>query len=417
MRISILSILLLVVATTEIIYAQKNKPTYNTYKGLVMAGYQGWFGAPEDGADRGWYHYTNEGKFEPGYSSIDFWPDVSEYKKTYQTKFPFQDGSFAETYSSYDESSVNLHFKWMKQYGIDGVFMQRFVGEIKREKSKRHLDKVLESALKAAKKYNRAICIMYDLSGCKSSDMEFLEQDWKELQEKFELFDLKKNPTYLHHNSKPLLSVWGVGFNDGRRYSISDAGKVIDGLKNAENPVSIMLGIPYYWRELRKDTEKDAKLYDVIKKSDIILPWAVGRYGHHGNVNTESMIKKDIEWCQENGVDYVPLIFPGFTWGNLTKQPDKYDQIPRNSGKFFWDQVSNAKRAGAEMLYIAMFDEVDEGTAIFKCLRRNEVPLNGDKKFVGINNELENDHYLWLTGQAAKWIRGDKEFKNNVPKR
>lgn len=34
-------------------------------------------------------------------------------------------------YSPYDEESVDLHFKWMKEYDIDSVHMQKFVGEIK----------------------------------------------------------------------------------------------------------------------------------------------------------------------------------------------------------------------------------------------------------------------------------------------
>ena len=39
------------------------------------------------------------------------------------------------------------------------------------------------------------------------------------------------------------------------------------------------------------------------------------------------------------------------------------DDIPRCGGRFFWSQIVAAKRAGAEMLYVAMFDEVDERPA------------------------------------------------------
>ncbi|WP_197084040.1 hypothetical protein [Sphingobacterium sp. Ag1] len=51
-----------------------------------MAGYQGWFNSPTDGADRGWYHYRGKNGFQPGSTNIDFWPDVSAYKKTYDSR-------------------------------------------------------------------------------------------------------------------------------------------------------------------------------------------------------------------------------------------------------------------------------------------------------------------------------------------
>ena len=92
---------------------------YNSYKGLVMAGYQGWFNAPGDGSGRGWHHYNGSNGFRPGSCSVDFWPEVSEYKKLYKTEFTFADGKPASVFSSYDESTVDLHFKWMKQYGLD----------------------------------------------------------------------------------------------------------------------------------------------------------------------------------------------------------------------------------------------------------------------------------------------------------
>ena len=53
------------------------------------------------------------------------------------------------------------------------------------------------------------------------------------------------------------------------------------------------------------------------------------------------------------------------------------------------------------MLYIAMFDELDEGTAIFKTT--SQVPV-GAEGFV-TEPELKSDHYLWLTGMIGKALR------------
>lgn len=86
---------------------------YPSYKGLVMAGYQGWFHQPGKGV-----MYPDENSVR-----IDMWPDVSEYEKTYPTGQKLADGSTARFFSSTDESTVDLHFKWMQEYGLDGVFM------------------------------------------------------------------------------------------------------------------------------------------------------------------------------------------------------------------------------------------------------------------------------------------------------
>lgn len=391
---------------------------YTSYKGLVMAGYQGWFTAEGDGADRGWHHYEKSGKFEPGMNTIDFWPDVSEYTKTYKTAFKYADGKDAYVYSPYDAESVDLHFKWMKQYGLDGVFMQRFVSEIKSVKGKQHFNKVLDNALKAAGKYQRAICVMYDLSGCSPADLQILINDWNELQTTFALFDNAKNPTYLRHNKKPLLVIWGVGFNDGRKYSIPDVQSMVNTLKGPEKKVSIMLGVPYYWRTLQKDTENNPLLHGLIKSADIIMPWAVGRYNSGSYAATATAtLAGDINWCKSNNIYYVPLVFPGFSWGNLKNDFTIYNQIPRNKGEFFWQQVAGAKMSGAESLYLAMFDEIDEGTALFKCQKEGFLPLNGAGRFVGIEPELDTDYYLWLAGKATEWIHGVGNFGQNKPVR
>ena len=65
------------------------------------------------------------------------------------------------------------------------------------------------------------------------------------------------------------------------------------------------------------------------------------------------------------------------------------------------------------MIYVAMFDEVDEGTAIFKCA--NDVPDGAQSKFVTFEG-LPNDFYLKLVGKGAKLIRGDISLEaNNDP--
>lgn len=405
----------------EIVYDETGC-LYTAYDNLVMAGYQGWFAAQGDGSDRGWYHLgmANCGGFKPGCSAVDFYPDMSEYTQKYKTDFKYADGSDAYMYSPYDESTVDLHFKWMKDYGIDGVFMQRFVVEVKESnpKGKRHFNKVLENALKAAKKHGRAICVMYDLSGCGPEDVAYIEQDWKELQSAFNLFDNKTHPTYLRHNKKPLVVLWGVGFNDNRRYTTANVDQLVGKLKGPEKRVSVMLGVPYYWRSMKNDTENNPALHALIKKSDIIMPWAVGRYSSGNYAQVAGVeLAADIQWCKNNNVSYVPLAFPGFSWGNLKNDPAQYNSIPRLKGDFLWQQVAGAKISGAKSLYVAMFDEIDEGTAIFKCAREGELPLHGDRRFIGIEADLQSDHYLWLTGQAARWFHGEGGFNATKPVR
>ena len=122
-----------------------------------MAGYQGRFNCEGDGADRSWTRYRKKGVFEDGSCTIDLWPEIDEYKIKYKTPFTYADGSPAYVFSSYDESTVDLHFRWMKEYGIDGVFMQRFFSVLTSENRINHNDKVLRSAIKAAKKYGIAL--------------------------------------------------------------------------------------------------------------------------------------------------------------------------------------------------------------------------------------------------------------------
>jgi hypothetical protein len=159
------------------------------------------------------------------------------------------------------------------------------------------------------------------------------------------------------------------------------------------------------------DAINDSTLHHLIRKCDVVMPWLVGRFNEESFAPFAQMVKDDIAWCKENKVDYAPLAFPGFSWLNMAKNSKP---IPRNRGSFYWKQFSSYIGSGAEMLYLAMFDEIDEGTAIFKCA--TEVPV-GPSPFVAIDRDLGSDYYLWLAGQATKMLRKAIPFTDKVPKR
>jgi hypothetical protein len=106
------------------------------------------------------------------------------------------------------------------------------------------------------------------------------------------------------------------------------------------------------------------------------------------------------------------VIFPGFSWHNMNPQSPA-NLIPRRKGEFFWSQLIAAKKAGAQALYVAMFDEMNEGTAIFKCT--NHPPI-GASTFLTLEG-LPSDQYLWLAGQAGRVISGRTSPSAQVPVR
>lgn len=378
----------------------QEKVRFATPEGLVLAGYQGWFNAPDDGAGLGWKHYQKNKEFRPGACTIDLWPDVSEYPKTYPTEFVHADGRTAHVFSSHDKSVTDTHFRWMQEYGIDGVFMQRFVTSISSEKGRANYTHILFNAVDAAEKYDRAVCVMYDLSGMRPDQVRILEDDWKRLVSQG--LTSRKDNHYLHCNGKPLVAVWGAGFNDGRKYGYDEIEAIVDFF--IDQGCSVLLGVPARWRTLSMDTIDDDRLHKIIGKVDVVHPWYVGRFNYESYDSFASVVREDAQWCEKHGKLFMPVLFPGFSWHNLQGGvAAPLNQIPRKGGEFFWKQVCNSVQAGARTLYLAMFDEIDEGTAFFKCT--NDVPV-GDSPFLSYEG-CEPDRYLWLAGQAARVLRGE----------
>ncbi|WP_010136366.1 glycoside hydrolase family 71/99-like protein [Ochrovirga pacifica] len=387
-------------------------------KGKILSGYQGWFNTPTDGYNLGWKHYKISGKFEPGICSIDYWPDLTEFtdKELFETSFIHSNGRKANVFSSTHPKTVDRHFKWMEEYGIDGVFVQRFVTNVRNQTTHNNINAVFNNCYQSSLDHNRLISVMYDFSGSNQDIVENTIKDWKQLVDKYNINQSSKK-NLLTYNNKPIVALWGVGFKD-REYTLENVRELIRFFK--DDPVyggcSILLGVPTGWRTLTRDCINDPVLHELIKSIDIVHPWTPGRYNslNKANEHRQNYTKNDKAWCDANDLLYMPVVFPGFSWHNLKKglgEEADLGSIPRLKGEFLWRQFYNGISENVETMYVAMFDEMDEGTCIFKVT--DDVPI-GDSPFLDYEG-LPSDYYLWLTGKAGEMLRKEIPLTINQP--
>jgi hypothetical protein len=111
----------------------------------------------------------------------------------------------------------------------------------------------------------------------------------------------------------------------------------------------------------------------------------------------------------------MPVVYPGTSLHNDSGSP--YNEIPRQGGKLYWRQVYNAVSLGVPMIYNAMFDEVDEGTAMYKvAATAAEQPAGVDLVSLDADGyRLPDDWYLRLAGAASQMLRGEIPLQSTIP--
>ncbi len=137
----------------------------------------------------------------------------------------------------------------------------------------------------------------------------------------------------------------------------------------------------------------------MIRRLDAYAPWNIGNYSlDEANVRARRPRHRpgDQEECAAHGILWIPTVYPGFSWDNLTRQPPGSSLIERRGGlKFLWEQFVELHRLGCDTVHLSMFDEVDEGTALFKVT--SEPPENAH--FVGYDG-LPSDWYCRLVREG-----------------
>jgi hypothetical protein len=104
------------------------------------------------------------------------------------------------------------------------------------------------------------------------------------------------------------------------------------------------------------------------------------------------------------GIGYAPVLFPGFSWANLMSNPSIFNEIPRDGGRFFSAQIEGAIALAPQFIFIAMFDEVNEGTAMFKLASRaSQLPVGGNFTYQSMDGvEMASDAYLVLARNLTR---------------
>ena len=353
--------------------------------GKVVVGYQGWYSIPGDGGGGDiWWHWTGSNHAPSLTEHVKSWPDVREYSTLFATALPnLGNGQPTKLFSSYTDQSVDTHFKWMQQNGIEVAALQRF------EDYRDFRDGVTAKVKTSAEAHNVKFYIMYDISGWESFQSE-LKTDWTN---KMAAYTASK--AYARQNGKPVVCIWGLGFADRAQTPAAELD-VINWFKS--QGCYVIGGVPHEWRDF---TVAGPKNFDpVFKALNMISPWMVGAIGSNGESDNyyNNTNVPDLAWCKANGVDYQPCVLPGDL--SVSRQ--------RAHGDFMWHQFYNMTRLGAQGLYISMFDEYPEGNQIMKTAENASMQPAG-LGLLALDEDgvkCSADYYMRLTNDGTKMFKG-----------
>ncbi|MGI5390909.1 discoidin domain-containing protein [Streptomyces sp. CA-251251] len=359
--------------------------------GKVTVGYQGWFACAGDGAPiNGWWHWSHNWGQAPSATNkaIVAWPDVRDYPATYRTAFnALGNGQPASLFSSYDQSTVDVHFRWMKQYGIDTAALQRF-NPTGGEGPTR--DAMAVKVRDAAEAQGVKFYVMYDVSDWTTMQTD-IKADWTGKMRAH-----TSSSAYARQNGKPVVCVWGFGFNDNQRpFAPEPCLDVVNWFK--AQGCYVIGGVPTWWRTGDRDSRPGfAGVYHAF---DMLSPWMVGRIGSVADADNFYHVATvpDLAECTAHGIDYQPCVLPG---GVTERQ--------RAHGDFMWRQFYNMGRAGVPSVYISMFDEYNEGNQIAKTAESQAwVPTgSGLLALDEDGTTCSSDYYLRLTGDGGRMLKG-----------
>ena len=374
-------------------------------------GYQAWHRGPEEG----WPHWFDNGVPDAEHMSGDNWPDLSEYPILYETELEYPDGSPVSVYSTNDYETVDVHIRWMKEYGIKGCYVQRQQLHIDDPVQRAYMDRKAMYVRRACEKYGVKFCIMPcnndKTDGGRGEEyIDAIIADWKHCVD-----DLKitESPMYMHQDGKPVIGFWGLGFNN-RDMTPEQATRILDFFQSPEDPryqVYVMGGLHHFWRVNPKEG-----WIPVYERLDMISPWRTIFYDAYSQNHIDRM-NDDKAWCDARNIDYNPVVSPGASTA-YQNGPENRNNFPRDGGHYLWKQLYEVCKMGNPFIYVAMYDEIDEGTAMYKLAENQSQCPVVDPPLVPLDEDgytLPGDWYLRVGTEMQKMLEGTIELTPDLP--
>ncbi len=378
--------------------------------------YQGWHDTPCAGHNLFWFSWARQQAVipAPGNVNFDLYPDLREYAAADLCATALggiTSGSPTGLFSSSSQGVLDLHFSWMRQYGIDGAAIRSHVFLLKPAIRTYYewRTEFTRNAMRPAEATGRSFYMEYELvvGRTDSTWVEDVKLHWETVMQ--QQLNVTASAAYARQGGKPVIGIWGTGFASVSA-TREQTTEIIRYFK--QRGFYVIGTVPSGWA--RGSNAALPGWREILLQYDMLTTWVIGySIDQVPNVFADQwQFEKRI--ADSAGIAYRVVLNPGSSDANA--RGHQRNSRPRLAGRYMWEQARYASQLRVPF-YVATFDEFLESTAIAKAAETlGDVPSS--QWFLTLDADgtrVSSDFYLRLTGAIGELQRGQRVWTPTVP--